>query len=218
MNYELLVDKLMQHFTSGPYAADVATAKKEFFDRAGTFDEQSNDFEMKMAQFADWYLFHRPLDAANLPPLVYALQGSDYEVSEETKPFYENLKNSIHSIFEYQKLKNEDVYIKDLFSGKKYVLKKSVVSIGFNKDELFEARLIPHEDNYIFGRSFCFHPDAANRFIAKEIKKIKKGPPEQLEAEKEKLIIRLFKMRYKHEQYKHVGLKDIYSNESKLRL
>lgn len=218
MNYEILVDKLMQHFTSQAYASEVNQAKKEFFDRAGAFDEQSHDFEMKMAQFSDWYIFRRPLGNPGLAPIEYALKGSDYSISEEVRPFYENLKNSIHSVFEFIKVKGEDVYIKDLVTSQKYTLKKSTVTVGFNKEELFEARLIPHEDNFIFGKSFCFHPPSANRFILKEVKRVKKLPAEQREEEKEKLITRLFKMRYKHEQYKHVDLKDIYSNDSKLRL
>lgn len=219
MNYELLIDKLMQHFTSGKYSEEVSVAKKEFFERAGMFDENSSDFEMKMAQFSDWYIMGRPLQSQGMTPLKYVLEGtSDYNVDEEVRPFYENLSSSIHSLFEFLKLKGEDLHIKDLVSNQKYVLKKSTMTIGFNKDEIFETRLIPHEDNYVFGKSFCFHPPSANRFINKEIKRVKKAGDDVREVEKEKLIIRLFKMRYKHEQYKHVEVKDIYSNDSKLRL
>lgn len=219
MNYELLVDKLMQHFTSGKYSEEVKTAKKEFFDRAGMFDENSHDFEMKMAQFSDWYIFNRALQSVQMTPLTYVLEKeNDYKIEEELRPYYENLRNSVHSLFEFLKLKGEDLHIKDLITNQKYILKKSPMTIGFNKDEYFESRLIPHEDNYIFGKSFCFHPPSANRFINKEIKRVKKAGDDVREGEKEKLIIRIFKMRYKHEQYKHVEVKEIYSNDSKLRL
>ena len=35
---------------------------------------------------------------------------------------------------------------------------------------------------------------------------------------REDLIARLFKMKHKHEQYRHLDIHQIYSNESKLRL
>ena len=62
MNYESYIEKLMQHYTSAPYMPEVRAAKEDFFERAGTFDEASLDFELKMAQFTDWYLFIRKMD------------------------------------------------------------------------------------------------------------------------------------------------------------
>jgi hypothetical protein len=51
MNYEPFIEKLMQHYTGPNYSAEVEAAKGDFFERAGTFDEASVDFELKMAQF-----------------------------------------------------------------------------------------------------------------------------------------------------------------------
>lgn len=218
MIYEPVIEKLMQHFTANSYAEEVPQAKEEFFKRAGIFDEESHDFEMKMAQFADWYLFTRKLSAQGIPPVKMEINLPAMKMSEDEITLYRNLQNSRHSLFEFLKLKGDDVHVRDLFSGYKLVIQKSPVTIGFSKDEIFEARLIPHDDSFIFSGAFCFHPPQASRFIHKEIKKIKKLPDDQRDEAREQFIARLFRMRYKFDQYRHVRLDMIYSNDSKLGL
>ena len=136
----------------------------------------------------------------------------------EERVVYLNLRNSRHSLFEFQKLKKDDVHIRDLFTGFKYVILKSRVTQGFNKDEFFEARLIPNDGGFIFSSSFCFHPSVVSGFILKEVKRINKLPEEQQAQAREEMIARLFKMKHKHEQYAHLDVHQIYSNESKLRI
>ena len=108
--------------------------------------------------------------------------------------------------------------MKDLIANKKHVIKQSEITIGFDRDQLFEATLIPHDDNFVFTRGFCFHPAEATRFINKAIKPLKKLKGDELVAAKDELILKLFRMRYKQEQYKHVNVQDIYSAEPKIRL
>lgn len=218
MNYEILLEKMMQHFTQGKYVDEAFEAKSYFFQYAGIFDEESPDFELKASQFMDWYLFTRKLKDEDLPPIRVALKNDSYKIEEEVRPFYKNLASNHHSLFEFLKLKGEDVYIRDLFTGTKIVIKKSMITDGFVRDVFFEARIIPHEDNYIFSKSFCFHPPQAAKFILKEIKRVKKLKSEERREAKEDLILRLFKMRYKQEQYQHVGMQEIYTNKSKLKL
>ena len=84
------------------------------------------------------------------------------------------------------------------------VIKDSDVVVGFNKGDVFEARLIPHEDSFIFTRAFCFHPPQALKFISKEIKGIKKGK-ENLDQAREEFLLKLYKMKSAFDQYKHVA-------------
>lgn len=219
MKYDILLEKLMQHFTAPPYEEEVLSAKREFYELAGIFDEESPQFEMKMAQFMDWYLFTRPLLMRQEVPICFALEGGEYKIPEELETYYKNLADHCHSLFEFLKLKGTDLHIRDLFSGYKYVIKKSEITVGFDKSQYFEARLIPHEGSYVFSKSFCVHPPQGARYIDREAKRIKKIKDEdERNLEKEKLILKLFRMRYKHEQYQHIDLSEIYSNESRLRL
>ena len=218
MNYEPLIEKLMQYYTGPQFRNEVEAAKGDFFERAGSFDEASVDFELKMAQFTDWYLFTRPMQSSGRPSIDMVLDDTDYAIKAEERPFYLNLRNSRHSLFEFQKLKGSDVFIRDLFTGFKYVIRQSRVTEGFSKEEYFEARLIPHDGGFVFSNAFCFHPNVVGKFIQKEIKRVNKLSEEEQSAGRADLISRLFKMKNKHEQYRHLDIQQIYSNDSKLKL
>jgi hypothetical protein len=218
MNYEPFIEKLMQHYTSSRYLSEVAAAKEEFFDRAGTFDEASLDFELKMAQFTDWFLFVRKLRDHGKAPVEVALEDPEFKAFEADKDAFLNIRNSRRSLFEFQKVKKEDVYIRDLFTGFKYIIRSSRVNQGFNTDELFEARLIPYDGGFVFSNSFCFHPNTVAKYILKEVKRVSKLPDEEQAAAREDLMSRLFRMKYRHEQYRHLDINEIYSNESRVRI
>jgi hypothetical protein len=218
MNYEPLIDRLMQHYTSGRYLPEVQAAKEQFFEKAGTFDEMSLDFESKMAQFVDWYLFSRRMNLTGEVAAEMALDDPGFAMTPEDRVAYLNLRNSRHSLFEYQRLKGSDVHIRDLFTGFKYTIHNSRVTQGFNKEEFFEARLVPAPDGFVFASSFCFHPAVVAKFIQQEIKRISGLPDEEQGRAREELIARLFKMKHKHEQYRHLDVQQIYSNDSKLRI
>ncbi|MGE5085013.1 MAG: hypothetical protein ACM3MG_01835 [Bacillota bacterium] len=210
--YEKLMEKILNHFVGEAFKDELAVAKREFFENAGTLDENSEHYESRMAQFYDWYFFTRelmgfgqtPLDACHL---VRELRFTDEELNQ-----IEVLKKHRHSLFEFIKIKNGDVYIKDLLANKKLIVKQSPYVFGFDADEIFEVRLIPQGDSYIFTRGFCFHPESAKKFILSEVKRHRKDP----DLDPDVMMLRLIKMRYKFEQYKHVRPEMIYSNEGKL--
>jgi len=218
MIFEPLIEKIIQFYTSPGYREDVVEAKNHFQEVAGSFDESAPDFEAKMAQFTDWYVFSRRLKRMAEAPIEYCLQDSKYSIDDNEKALYFSLRNSRHSLFEFIKVKKGDVYIRDLFTDFEYVIRNSNITIGFNREELFEARLIPFENEFIFATSFCLHPAQVSRFITKEIRKVNKLPETEHAKAREDLIQRLFKMKHKHEQYRHLDIRDVYSNESKLRI
>lgn len=214
MNFEPYIEKFLTHFTSPQYSAEVADAKREFFEEAGILDESTASFESRMAQFLDWYIFTRELSMVHLTPVQLMVEKPPFPIDPLDLPVYEALAQARHSLFEFTKLRGRDVYCLDLFKDKKLVLKDSQVVVGFNAEEIFEGRVIPYQGNHYFTQGFCFHPPEVKKFILKEIKKVK-----HLEAtQQEELIFRLMKMRYRHEQYRHIRVEYIYSNDSKLRV
>lgn len=212
--YENLIDRLILFFTGERFKDDVAIAKKDFFDEAGVMDEENYSFEMRMTQFLEWYLFTRKLTEPQLTPAQYALQLEDFQMTSQERPDFENLAATRHGLFEFIKIRGEDIHIKDLWLNKKIVIPNSPINIGFNRDEIFDARLIPVGENFQFSRAFCFHPAEASRYILGEIKRIRKL---ENPAEEEAFMLRLLKMRYKYEQYRHLKLEYVYTNEKKIR-
>jgi len=212
--YERIFENLVQLFTGPQYTQEVLDAKREFFERAGIVDEESVNFETRMSQFLDWYMFSRELSDVHLPPVNYYLEKNREKLSPEERELYENLTKTNHSLFEFVKLRDNDVTIRDLFTKKKSLLENSSITAGFNSEEVFEARIIPFEKTWVFTKGFCFHPLEASKFILKEIKQVRHLD----KSHKEALMLKLLKMRYKFEQYKHIRLDFIYSNDSKLRI
>lgn len=214
MDIDRVTESVLSHFTSSNYSTELQQAKAEFFERAGIIDEESHQFEPRMAQFLDWYIFSRDLTEFNIPPVQLAAQGELEGLCPVDSEIVSNLSNAHHSLFEFIKVKGADVYVRDLFSKKKLILRDSEVSVGFNPDEIFDTRVIPQEDNYVFAKGFCFHPPGAKKFILKEVKKVRHLDKSHHEA----LMFRLLKMRYKLEQYKHIKMEFIYTNDQKLKI
>lgn len=210
--YEKVIEKILNHFVGEAFKDELAAAKKEFFENAGTLDEHSQHYESRMAQFYDWYFFTRELMGFKQTPLEACHLVRELRFTDEELRLIEVLKQHRHSLFEVVKIKNNDVHIKDLLANKKLVVKASPYVYGFDPDEIFEVRLIPDGENYIFTRGFCFHPASAKKFILNEVKEHRKD----LDLDPDLLMLRLIKMRYKFEQYKHVKPEMIYANEGKL--
>ncbi len=211
-NYAAVMNKILQHFAGDAFKDEVRYAKGEFFDNAGILDEQSDQFELRMSQFFDWYFFTRELRGYSQTPLEAAHMSRELRFSPEELLLIEKMKIHRHGIFEFLKVKNGDVYIKDLLKNEKLVVKSSPWTTGFDSDELFEARLIPHDGNWIFTKGFCFHPVDAKKYILSEVKRHRKDP----DLNPEDALLKLVKMRYKFERYRHVKIDMIYSDSSKV--
>lgn len=212
--YEKFSEKILNHFVQGQFRDELILAKKEFFENAGTLDEHSDHYESRMSQFYDWYFLTRELRGYGQTPLDACTLERELRFSDREVELLAALKQFRHSIFEFIKIKDNDVYIKDLIYNQKMVVKQCPWIYGFDPDELFEARLIPSGDTWIFTKGFCFHPESAKKFILGEIKKHRKDP----DLDPDNMMLRLIKMRYKFEQYKHVKPEMIYTNDSKLGL
>ena len=216
MNYELFTDELMKHYTSDIFKDEVIEAKKAFFGGNGPVDAEEPDYEMKIIHFSEWYLFTRPLKEYNVTPAVYAKEDDSFELNEQFPDIYKNLVNHRHSLFEFIKLSKTDLHIRDVISKYKFIIKDSPVTIGFNKGQVFEARVIPHGQSFSFMKSFCLHPPQATKFILKEVKVLQKNKDMDILASIETLIQKLNNKKQKYEQYKHVAVEMIYSNEPKI--
>lgn len=210
--YTQLMDKILHHFAGPQFQDEVRLAKSEFFDNAGILDEHSEQFELRMSQFFDWFLFTREMKGFAQTPLEAVHMARELRFTPEENAGIDKLRQHRHSLFQFIKLKDQDMTIKDLVTGDKLVVKQSPWTFGFDPEEIFEARLIPEGNSWIFTKGFCFHPMDAKKYILSEIKRHKKDP----DLNPEDMMLKLVKMRYKFERYRHVKIDMIYSNESRL--
>lgn len=210
--FEVLIEKILGYFAGPQFRDELHRAKVEFFGNVAWLEENSVQYELRMSQFYDWYFFSRELEGYGLTPLESCHMVRELRFSEEDNRLINQLKQHRHSIFEFLKIKNDDIYIKDLLKNQKLIVRKSPWVYGFDSKEFFEARLVPVKDSFIFTKGLCFHPESAQKYILSEAKRHRKDP----DLDPERLMLQLIKMRYKFEQYKHVNPELIYSNESKL--
>ncbi len=209
--FEVLMEKVLHHFAGEQFKDEVRQAKAEFFENAGILDENADSFEMRMSQFFDWYFYTRELSGYALTPLESALMVRELRFSAEELSLLDKMKQHRHSIFEFVKHKDSEIVIKDLLKNEKLVIKKSPWSYGFDGDEYFEARLIPDQGSWIFTKGICFHPEEAKKYILAEVKEHRKDP----DLNPEDMMLKLVKMRYKFERYRHVKPEMIYTNDKR---
>ncbi|MBC7457461.1 MAG: hypothetical protein H7235_04230 [Bdellovibrionaceae bacterium] len=212
--FEQSYQKLIGHFTEGVYQEELMIAKKEFFSNTGTLDENKPNYALRMRQFFDWYFLTRRLSSHMQTPLEVALEQRNLRLNPEYTEALKILSKSQHSLYEFIKEKNDYFIVRDFFTNKKVEVLSEGQIFNFDDKESFEARLVELNGKNYFLKGFCFHPQSAQKYILDEVKTYKKNP----DLDFEEFLIRLNKMRYKLEQYRHIKPEMIYTNENKLKL
>lgn len=212
--FQSSMQKLIGHYTSAAFQEELALARKEFFDNTGSLDENKPHYNLRMHQFYEWYFLTRPLKSYMKTPLEVCSLHRELRLTPEDEQAVEILKSHRHSIFEFAKVKHDEVFLKDLLKNEKITVHHTDLVFGFEAKEYFEARIVKIGETLYFLKSFCFHPESAQKFIASEVKVHQKNP----DLNPETFLLRLNKMRYKFEQYKHVKPELIYTNDNRLGL
>lgn len=213
--FKLSLQKLIEYYTNPEFSIELNEAKREFFDNTGTVDEENPNYDLRMHQFYEWFFLTRNLKSYMKTPLAASGQHRDLRLNEQDLQAIEILQNTQqHTLFEYLKSKNGIVYVRNLMTNKKIEVQQEKMVFGFDSKEFFQARIVTIDGKNYFLDSFCFHPESSQKFILSEIKVLQKNPDLSLEA----FLLRLNKMRYKYEQYKHVTPGAIYTNDNKLGL
>lgn len=209
------LQKLIGYYTGDEFSDELNIAKKLFFENTGSLDENKPNFNLRMHQFYEWYFLTRPLKSYMKTPLAVCNQHRDLRLTVEDTRVIEILQNTQqHILFEYIKMKDNIIFVKNLMTNQKIEIEQGNLVFGFDSKEFFQARVIVIYGKKYFLDSFCFHPESSQKFILSEIKKLQKNPDLSLED----FLLRLNKMRYKFEQYKHVKPELIYTNDNKLGL
>lgn len=199
--------RILQIFAGPQYKEELQTAKKDFFSHTAVLDPNNSNYQLRLNQFYDWYFFTRSLIGHGQTPLQSCHFARELRFADKDQAIIEVMKAHRHSLFEFIKFKDQDFIIKDVITEEKIIIKDFPLQFGFEQEEFFEARLMKYEKNYYFAKGFCFHPVNAKKFILEEVKTLKANP----DLEFSELALRLLKMRYRMEQYRHVSPEKIYT-------
>jgi len=190
-------------FFENHYPVDVEACKIDFVNLTGPFDEEHEYFEAKLDDFRTWFLFfHGGVVFKNLEKI---------KENENLSKYYDYLASGVFSIFTVQKIKGDDVFVKDLFDGAVYQVNDAVLALSLEKGNCLQTSVYFKEgDVYRFGMSMLVHPDESIKYIKKKVKEAKK----KKEITKEQLFQRLIGMRYQFFKYKQLEVNQIYSDKS----
>lgn len=205
------LENVTNEYTAGDFYREVYDAKKSYFESLGTVTEDDPDFENQMDVFMGWYLFDRPLNNFDLPPVQLYFRKNLEKMSPEDKKIFEALTTARHSVYELVKHKDDALVLQDLSNREKVEVVDSNYRAIFSKGDIFEARLIPVGKQFIFTNGFCMHPKEATKFIELQMKKIRAQDTTQ----RTKLLLKLGNMKNKHQRFPHININYIYTLEPK---
>ncbi|MGP0564843.1 MULTISPECIES: hypothetical protein [unclassified Nitrospina] len=165
------LNKLIEDITQSHSMDEIYQAKKEYQAMSGEIFEDDKSYEARMGLFLEWFLFDRPINGSETP-LHRFMENRSEGFSGEEKELCEGLKESRHSLFLMKKSGNGHVVVRDLFEDEKLVVKEDEGKLFFNKEDVFEARLLPFRTKYFFTENFCHHPRATYKYILSKVKPV----------------------------------------------
>src|SRR5438132_10857911 len=132
---------------------DIVAAKQEYFAFTGEVFEDDSCFESRMQSFFNWYLLDRATGDPPLTPAQRFLKEQGAHLSGPEKAVFMGFTNSRHSLYEIRnigvgliKVRDDQVKVRDAFSGKDFIVTERRKLPGLDKGDLIEARLLPVND------------------------------------------------------------------------
>ena len=158
--------------TSTPYSESIYDARKEYQKLSGEIYEDDKSYESRMAMFLEWYVFDRVDPGKDLTILESIINENRETWPQFLLEIYEGFTTNVHGLFYVKKIRNESVSVVNLFDNEKYDVIEPDAKLHFNKNDLFEGRLVPYQNACHFTGNFCFHPEKAEKFIRKQIDQV----------------------------------------------
>ena len=189
---------------------DLETARAEFINLTGQFDDEHENFNVKMDDFRNWFVFfYRHQDSP-----FYMLEK--IKNSTELSYLYKPLSSGVLSIFQITKIRDDSIFLKDLIHKVNYQVIDSLQALSHEEGDYIQTSLFETASNqYTMALSVISHPKAARSFIQKKIKKLLKAnkkDKDNLQKELIALLQSFMSMRYQLHKYKQISVDKIYSD------
>jgi len=164
---EQLFEFVAQHIPS----EQIMMAKKEYQKTTGEIYEDDKSYNSRMALFLEWYLLDQYEPGTRQTVLENIIEDNSSSWTPDRLESYKDVSKNIQALFEIKKVRDNSVTVLDLFTDEKYQIEEEDSKIAFRKNDIFQGRIVPHNDKYFFTGYFCFHPNKTQRYIKGEAKK-----------------------------------------------
>jgi len=165
---EQLFEFVAQHIPS----EQIMMAKKEYQKTTGEIYEDDKSYNSRMALFLEWYLLDQYEPGTRQTVLENIIEDNSSSWTPDRLESYKDVSKNIQALFEIKKVRDNSVTVLDLFTDEKYQIEEEDSKLAFRKNDIFQGRIVPHNDKYFFTGYFCFHPNKTQRYIKGEAKKI----------------------------------------------
>ena len=164
---EQLFEFVAQHIPSEQFMM----AKKEYQKTTGEIYEDDKSYNSRMALFLEWYLLDQYEPGTRQTVLENIIEDNSFSWTPDRLESYKDVSKNIQALFEIKKVRDNSVTVLDLFTDEKYQIEEEDSKLAFRKNDIFQGRIVPHNDKYFFTGYFCFHPNKTQRYIKGEAKK-----------------------------------------------
>ena len=164
---EQLFEFVAQHIPS----EQIMMAKKEYQKTTGEIYEDDKSYNSRMTLFLEWYLLDQYEPGTRQTVLENIIEDNSSSWTPDRLESYKDVSKNIQALFEIKKVHDNSVTVLDLFTDEKYRIEEEDSKLAFRKNDIFQGRIVPHNDKYFFTGDFCFHPIKTQRYIKGEAKK-----------------------------------------------
>jgi hypothetical protein len=210
MSLQHLHERLLSWATAEPRKDDLLAARAEHFARRGEPHEEDRSYEVRLNAMLDHYLYDFHPSGGVGTTLERFLDAEGPSLSPEELATYRALAGNVHALFEVRRIKDGEVRLRDVFTGRDHDVTERRQVAGLEKGDLVEARLLPYEGTLVFSGAFLYHPREARKAILAEVKRLKKAAGKGGTPDVRTFLATLARMAIKLERYRNVRLESIY--------
>ena len=210
MTLQQLHERLLSWATAEPRKEDLLAAKREHFARQGEPHEEDRSYEVRLNAMLDHYLYDFRPQGGTGTTLERFMEAEAPALGSADLAAYRDLGANVHALFEVRRIREGEVRVRDVFTGRDHDVTERRQVAGLAKGDLLEARLIPFGGALFFSGAFLYHPREARKAILAEVKRLKKAAGKGEEPDVGAFLGTLARMALKLERYRNVRLESIY--------
>lgn len=210
MTLQHLHETLLAWATAEPRKDRLLAARRLHFDAYGEPHEEDRTFEARQNGMLDFYLYDFRAVEGGRTTLEEFLLAEGASLDPAVREAFQDLARNVHTLFEVRRIRDGEIRLRDLFTGKDHDVVERRQLVGLEKGDVLEARLLPHEGALVFSGAFLYHPREARKPILSEVKKRKKAAGKGGHPDVPEILAILSRMAFKLERYRNVRLESIY--------
>lgn len=168
-------DQIISQVAESYSSEEISEIKSEYQKLSGSIFDDDRSYEARMACFLEWFVLERIVPNSTETTIENFIRTNRDAIPSDKINIFRNLTETIRGLFVTKKITPEIVTVVDLINSEKYQVHDSGGKNMFQKNDVFEGRIVLLSAKYHFTGNFCFHPSKSTKYINSAVKKLKQG-------------------------------------------